>query len=284
METLLAYEEQAMSRVFEQATDFDVVAAEASDRAMPVVQQTKPIVASTATPADLVRYALESGADLDRLERLMDMQIKWEANEARKAFAEAMAEFKKNPPTIFKDKHVEFRTDKGVTAYDHATIGNVVEKVVAALAEHGFSHKWTPARSEGGMISITCVVTHRLGHSEETKLEAGLDQSGGKNNIQAMSSTVSYLERYSLLAATGLATRDIQDDDGRGAERNSDIQAIVEKWTNFIKGSKTEKEVRGLWSQAAPELRATKDTQAFTEVKHAVESKIADFKAASEAK
>jgi hypothetical protein len=259
-------------------TDFDIMEEQRPTGIMRAPQTS--VTAVSATPADLVRYALESGADLDRLERLMDMQIKWEANEARKAFAEAMAEFKKNPPTIYKDKHVEFRTDKGVTAYDHATIGNVVEKIVAALADHGFSHKWTPARSEGGMISITCVITHRLGHSEETTLEAGLDQSGGKNNIQAMISTKSYLERHSLLAATGLATRDTPDDDGRKSEQSADVQAIVEKWLNNVRGSKTEKEVRGIWAQAAPEIRATKDTAAFSEVKQAVESKIADFKAA----
>lgn len=281
-DTLKSYEEIAMTLVTKQVTEFDVAEAahESSVRRMVVAEPVRTAVSTMATPADLVRYALESGADLDRLERLMDMQIKWEANEARKAFAEAMAEFKKNPPTIYKDKHVEFRTDKGVTAYDHATIGNVVEKIVAALADHGFSHKWTPARSEGGMISITCVITHRLGHSEETTLEAGLDQSGGKNNIQAMISTKSYLERHSLLAATGLATRDTPDDDGRKAERAADVLAMVEKWLNNVRGAKTEKEVRGLWAQATPELRATKDTAAFTEVKHAVESKIADFKAA----
>lgn len=172
--------------------------------------------AVSATPADLFLHALNSGADLDRLERLMVMQERWEANQARKAYVEAMAEFKKNPPEIFKDKTVSFKTDKGNTTYDHATIGNVVEKIVGGLAKHGFSHRWIPNRSEGGMISITCVITHKLGHSEETTLEAGLDQSGGKNNIQAMISTKTYLERHSLLAATGLATKDNEDDDGRG--------------------------------------------------------------------
>lgn len=204
-------------------TDVDVSEPQAAP--VPAVQQPRAMtVSAAATPADLVRYALESGADLDRLERLMELQLKWEANQARKAFVEAMSEFKLHPPTIYKDKHVEFRTDKGITAYDHATIGNVVEKVVAALAEHGFSHRWIPHRSEGGMISITCVITHKLGHSEETTLEAGLDQSGGKNNIQAMISTKSYLERHSLLAATGLATKDTPDDDGRSAEESPPAQ------------------------------------------------------------
>lgn len=188
--------------------------------AQPIAVQQPPQTraVSMTTPADLLRYALDSGADLDRLERLMKMQREYEDNEARKAFVAAMAEFKKNPPIIYKDKHVEFKTEKGYTAYDHATIGNVVEKIVAALAEHGFSHRWIPKRGEGGMMKIICVITHRLGYSEETELEAGLDQSGGKNNIQAMISTKSYLERHSLLAATGLATKDTPDDDGRSAE------------------------------------------------------------------
>lgn len=281
-DALKSFEGIAMNMVAQQEM-YEPVIVDSSTQVGIMPAPPQAVVSATPTPADLVRYAMDREVDLDRLERLMDMQLKWEANQARKAFTDAMAEFKKNPPTIYKDKHVEFRTDKGVTAYDHATIGNVVEKVVSALAEHGFSHRWVPSRSEGGMLSITCVITHKAGHSEETTLEAGLDQSGGKNNIQAMISTKSYLERHSLLAAVGLATRDTPDDDGRSADRADDVQAVSDKWMNNINGAKSEKEVRGLWAQAAPELRATKDTAVFKEVKNAVESKIADFKA-SEAK
>ncbi|WP_217589805.1 ERF family protein [Burkholderia sp. GbtcB21] len=218
-DTLRAYEEQAMTRVMEQ-TEMDVIDALPRECNPPVVveQPTKTAITAMATPAELLRYAMDSGADLDRLERLMDMQTKWEANEARKAYALDMAEFKKNAPTIIKDKTVNFETSKGWTTYDHATIGNVVEKVVASLAEHGFSHSWIPSRGEGGMISVTCEITHKLGYSKSITLEAGLDQSGGKNNIQAQASTITYLERYTLLAATGLAVKDKSyDDDGAGS-------------------------------------------------------------------
>jgi hypothetical protein len=184
-----------------------------------IEREEAPIVRQSATPADLVRYAMDTNADLDRLEKLMDMQIKWEEREARKAYIADMAAFKLNPPSIVKDSHVQFKTDKGVTSYWHASIGQVVEKIVAGLAEHGFSHRWVPERGEGGLMRITCVITHKLGHSESTVLEAGLDQSGGKNNIQAMISTKTYLERHSLLAATGLATKDMADDyDQKAAE------------------------------------------------------------------
>lgn len=173
------------------------------------------------TPAALLQIAMDQGADLDRLERLYDMQLKWEANEARKAFVAAMAEFKKNPPEILKDKHVSFENNKGgITQYNHATIGGACEKIIPALAALGFSHKWNVHQPENsnGLIVVTCVVTHALGHSEETTLKASRDSSGGKNDIQAVSSTITYLERYTLLAAVGLAPKDMPDDDGRGSE------------------------------------------------------------------
>jgi hypothetical protein len=154
----------------------------------------------------------------------MLLQERWEANEARKAYVAAMAEFKMNPPEIFKDKRVAYKTDKGTTSYEHATIGNVVENIVGGLALHGFSHRWILGREDGGIVTVTCVITHKLGHSEDTKLSAGLDSSGGKNNIQSQASTITYLERYSLLAACGLATKEMGDDDGHIAERKTETR------------------------------------------------------------
>lgn len=183
------------------------------DQPRAVAQQSPGAV----TPAELLRHALDSGADLDRLEKLMDLQQKYEANEARKAFADDMARFKMKPLTIVKDKSVSFKTDKGRTEYDHATIGNVVEVIVPQLAEFGFSHRWDLEQRDGQVI-VTCVITHRLGHSQSTTLMAAPDSSGGKNGIQSVISAKTYLQRHTLLAATGAATRDQMDDDGAQAE------------------------------------------------------------------
>lgn len=261
------------------ATMADITEVEAFEQPVaqpPVVQQARAVVAVSATPADLVRYALESGADLDRLERLMQMQMQWEDREARKAFDAAMAEFKLNPPTILKDKHVEFKTNSGVTAYDHATIGNVVEKVVASLATYGFSHRWIPRRMENGSMSITCVIKHKLGHSEETTLEAGLDQSGGKNSIQAMSSTVTYLERYSLLAAVGLATKDQPDDDGAGSTQTKADEAWM-KWETQLTSAATADEVRRIRALAGAAFEALGDVASWNQFKNMADKKKAEF-------
>lgn len=166
------------------------------------------------TPSHLLAMAVEQGADLDKLEKLMALQERWEANEARKAFVAAMAAFKSEPLRIGKNKRVSFTTQKGKTEYDHAELSDVTDALVPAMAKHGLSHRWTLVQ-EGTRITVACVVTHSLGHSERVEMSAPPDDSGGKNSIQAIASTKTYLERYTLLAITGMATGG-QDDDGRG--------------------------------------------------------------------
>ena len=173
--------------------------------------------APAGSPMSTALAFLQAGGNIEQLNNMLDLQLRWEANEARKAFVDDMAEFKKNPPTILKDKHVEFKTNSGLTSYDHATIGNACEAIIAAAAEHGFSHRWVPSQGEGGQLVVTCVITHRMGHSEETRLEGPKDVSGGKNAIQSIVSTNTYLQRHSLLMAFGFATKDQPDDDGRSA-------------------------------------------------------------------
>ncbi|MCF6327562.1 MAG: ERF family protein [Devosiaceae bacterium] len=187
------------------------------------VQNTMP--ATEITPMTMLNMAIQKGADMDQVEKLMALQERWEANEARKAYVVAMNEFKKDPPEIFKDRHVSYTTDKGTTEYDHASLSNIVKLIGLGLSKHGLSHRWDINTKEGGMLVVTCVITHELGHSENVPMEAGADASGGKNNIQAKGSTITYLQRYTLLAATGLATAG-QDDDGIGAEP---VEYITEK-------------------------------------------------------
>ncbi len=168
------------------------------------------------TPAQLLNIAIEKGADLDKLEKLMDLQMRWEQNNARKAYHEAMAQFKANPPEIGKNRHVKYQTSKGTTEYNHADLFNVTEKINSELSKYGLSASWTTSQADK-IISVTCKITHVQGHSESTTLSASPDDSGGKNSIQAIGSAVTYLQRYTLLALCGLATRE-QDNDGKTVE------------------------------------------------------------------
>lgn len=178
-------------------------------QAMAEVQPSTSVI----TPMDMLRIAVDKGADLDKLQQLMGLQERWEANEARKAYMVAMNAFKANPPDVYKSKQVAF----GETSYKHALLSDAVERIGDAMSKQGLSFRWDCEQVEGGIVRVTCIITHAMGHSEKVTLSAGLDQSGKKNSIQALGSTVTYLQRYTLFAATGLAAKD-GDDDGGGSE------------------------------------------------------------------
>jgi hypothetical protein len=161
--------------------------------------------------------AIQAGMSLEHLKGIMELQKEWEANEARKAYVADMAAFKLNPPEIYKTKLGSFSG----TEYMHATIGDVAKAIVDSLAHHGFSHSWE-TKQEGGLIIVTCRITHRMGHSESNSMQSAPDISGKKNSIQSIASAQTYLQRYTLLAACGLATMDLPDDDGQGYDDQPD--------------------------------------------------------------
>ena len=173
------------------------------------IERDQPTPAVTMNPQALIQLAVEKGANVDQLERLMALQERWEANEARKAFGAALAAFKAAPPSITKNKHVAF----GNTKYDHATLDNVADTIGASLTPHGLSHRWEVEQT-ADRIRVSCVLQHVQGHAERVSMEAPADSSGQKNSIQAIGSTVTYLQRYTLLAATGMAAKGMDDDGG----------------------------------------------------------------------
>lgn len=170
---------------------------------------------SVATPMQMLERALTSGASVEMMEKLLTLQERWEANNARKAFDAAMAAAKQSLPLIVKNREVDFTSSKGRTHYRHEDLAGIAKQVDPILAEHGLSYRFR-TQVEGPMVTVTCIVSHRDGYSEENSLSAGRDESGNKNHIQAVGSTITYLQRYTLKAALGLAAS--QDDDGRGSE------------------------------------------------------------------
>lgn len=175
-----------------------------------------------ATPQDLLTLAVEKGASVEHLERLMEMQLKWEANEARKAFVEAMAAFKAEAPQIEKIK----------AGYDnryfYAPLDSITKAISPIMAKHGLAFSWVT--EQGEQITVHCDITHIQGHSQRVSLSGSPDTSGSKNSIQSIGSAVSYLQRYTLLSALGLATSD-QDNDGGGPVINADQASRLETMT-----------------------------------------------------
>uniref|UniRef100_UPI001B800753 hypothetical protein n=1 Tax=Xenorhabdus stockiae TaxID=351614 RepID=UPI001B800753 len=56
-----------------------------------IIQEQNPIAAGNAVaPMKLIEMAVSSNADIDKLERLLELQTKWEAGQSRKEFLDAM--------------------------------------------------------------------------------------------------------------------------------------------------------------------------------------------------
>lgn len=194
---------------------------------------------TAVTPLDMLDRAIERGVDAETLQKLMDLKERHEASEARKGFHEAMTAFKAEPLRVSKGQHVRFQTSKGITEYDHPRLADVVDAVVQAMSKHGLSHRWE-TNQDGGIITVSCIITHALGHSERTTLMSAPDESGGKNSIQAVGSAVTYLQRYTLMAATGMAAHDM-DDDARSTTVETITPDQVEELETLLKETKSQR-------------------------------------------
>lgn len=236
-----------------------------------IVTRDETAVAVAPNPLAMVADAIQRGTDPATIKALMDLADRYEATEARKAFVAALNEFKANPPSLTKNKAVDFQTQKGRTHYRHATLDNVSGIIGEALSKVGISHRWDTEQLEGGLIRVTCVLTHERGHSERTPLQAKPDESGNKNSIQAVGSTVTYLQRYTLLAATGMAVQDGTDDDGRQGKKMAenvlaDFLAAIEELQDTEQAGK-------LWQKIATATTAAGDVEAHEELRAAMAAK-----------
>jgi hypothetical protein len=169
------------------------------------VRQIEPQALVTMTPMDMLARAVQSGADLDMIEKLMNLQERWEAGNARKAFEESLAKAKGEIPVII-------RNASGHNSKKYADFAAIAKVIDPILAKYGLSYRFRTTQTD--KISVTCVLFGH-GHSEETTLSGPADASGSKNAIQAIGSTLTYLQRYSLVQALGLAAA--EDDDGGAA-------------------------------------------------------------------
>lgn len=175
-------------------------------------------VPAVITPMDMLDRAVANGAGVDMIEKLMGLQERWEKSQSRKAFNEAITAAKADIPVIIANR--EGHNKKRYA--DFAAFAKVVDPIIS---QHGLGYRFR-TKQDDKSITVTCVLFHRQGHEEETTLSGPADATGSKNAIQAIGSTLTYLQRYALKQALGLAAS--EDDDGKaaaGKERITQEQA-----------------------------------------------------------
>jgi hypothetical protein len=177
-------------------------------------------------PMEMIAYALTQNATPETLERLLALQERYERNQARKAYSQAIVKARKKIGPILKSGEVKMGT--GRPSYSHAKLDDIDRAAVPALGEYDLSYRWNTRVPDNkpDWVTVTCHVEHKDGHYEENSLAGPADTSGAKNPLQAIGSAVTYLERYTLMAALGLSATD--DDDGGVA---GNVEVITEMMT-----------------------------------------------------
>jgi hypothetical protein len=181
----------------------------------------------TVNPMQMLGAAIERGIDADQLDKLMELQERYEKNEARKAYYVAVALAAASMPIVTKDKvNLQYNSP-------YPSLENTVITISTHMAKFELSARWDHDQSAG--IRVTCILSHVAGHSESVTLTGPPDTSGKKNELQQIKSTLTYLKLATFESITGTASKvGSFDDDGNAAgvpvltEKEKDTRATRE--------------------------------------------------------
>lgn len=185
-----------------------------------------PAPAATTLPAAAVpvethifqiieRAARDSNVDIDKMERLINMQERVQAKQSELEFDNAMAAAQAEMQPVRVDSYNP-QTKSKYSSY--AALDNAIRPI---YAKHGFSLSFdTSDGAAPDHVRILCKVAHRGGHRERPRIDMPADGKGAKGGdvmtrTHAMGSAVSYGKRYLLGMIFNLATT--KDDDGNAA-------------------------------------------------------------------
>lgn len=167
--------------------------------------------------AMIERVAMDPGASIEKLERMMDMRDRLQAETARAAFNAAFASASKDFPSIPLN-------GKGDKSKPYALLKDILNGTRPVLTRNGLALSFG-VESHPDRVIVTAELMHVLGHSKTTSMELPKDQSGSKNAVQAVGSSQTYGQRYTAQAILGLSLGDDTDDDGVAAGKSKTITA-----------------------------------------------------------
>jgi hypothetical protein len=169
---------------------------------MSMIEQEQANTQVTPILSMIERVATDPNADIEKLEKMLDMQERVLNRESEMEYNAAMSALQAEMPTIHKGGKAHNST--------YARYEDINAAIKPLLARNGFSVSF---RSDfnNNMLEVKGIIAHKSGHREETTMCLPYDTSGSKNGIQAIGSSVTYGKRYVLCMLFNIATSD--DDD-----------------------------------------------------------------------
>lgn len=207
--------------------------------------QIVPVSESAAIFQIIERAARDPNVDIDKMQRLMEMHDKVQAVRAKTAYAAAFAEMQPGLPAI--PEHG--KSNNG----SYALWEDINDLVKPVLSAHGFGISFRCGR-DGANVTVTAVLSHRDGHSEETMMLLPLDTSGNKNAVQAVGSSTSYGKRYTAAALLNLTSRGEDDDGKKGGGKAVEPTAAPAKSSASLK--RKDENGKDAWDRLISDVRA----------------------------
>lgn len=160
------------------------------------------------------RAARDPNVDVDKMERLLAMQERIIARNAKAAYNAALVAVKPLLPVITEHGKIIVG---GEVRSTYAKWEDIDEAITPILAAQNMALTFRCGVANDGKITVTAVLSHGDGHSEETTCPPlAHDSSGSKNAVQAVKSSTSYGKRIAAALLLGLRTRGEDDDGVRG--------------------------------------------------------------------
>lgn len=157
---------------------------------------------------------------VERLEQLFSLHQRVEADKARSAYFAALADMQPEMPIID-------RTAKAHGTIKYARWEDIVGQIMPVLQKHGFAISFRVGETQPNKVDVTCILSHRAGHSESTMHPYPYDTSGNKPVIHAIASATSYGKRYTASALLNIVTKG-EDDDAKAAIAGDFVTTISE--------------------------------------------------------
>lgn len=174
-------------------------------------------VEATSIMDVIAKAAADPNTDVGKLERLLAMYERITAQRAKAAYTAALVAVKPKLPVIDRRGRIEI-TDKAthtkvIQSTPYALWEDIDEKITPTLNAHGLVLTFRSGVAQDGKITVTGVLSHSEGHTEETTITLPHDSSGSKNAVQAVGSSTSYGKRYTATLLLNIRTKG-EDDDG----------------------------------------------------------------------
>lgn len=238
-----------------------------------LLKNQPPAVAVVSESAALIsmieRAARDPAVDVTKMERLFEMQERADKRRAQVEYDIAFAAMQPELPEIDRKGKIIIKkkdTEEIIQSTPYALWEDTNKLIKPILGQYGFGLSFRIATAADGKLAITCILSHRGGHREETTIPLQHDSTGSKNAVQAVGSSTSYGKRYTACAILNITTRGEDDDGKKGGAAPTITQeqedAIREKieatdshLPSFCKYFKVEK---------LPDLKATDFDRAMT--------------------